>query len=63
MRVTVSPSKVGWLVRIARAARPLQYRYASQSQARFFAAVFRLRPRFFPTAHRLTKSARLRPHN
>ena len=63
MRVTVSPSKVGWLVRIANASRPLQYRYASLSQARFFAAVFRLRPRLFPKEHRLARSARLHPHN
>jgi hypothetical protein len=63
MKVTVSPTRVGWLVRIVSAARPLQYRYASQSQARFFAAVFRLRPRLFPKAHRLPRSARLHPQN
>ena len=64
MKVTISLPKAGWLVRMAGAAgQPLLFQYASRSQARYFAAVFRLRPRVFPSAHRSARNGHSRSHN
>ncbi|HEX4622278.1 MAG TPA: hypothetical protein VH208_11990 [Myxococcaceae bacterium] len=63
MKVTVSPSKAGWVVRIASASGRIQYEYASRSQARFFAAVFRLQPRILPQAHRFAPATGARAPN
>ncbi len=42
----------GWLVRIpVEDGSTLEYRYATRRAARYFAAVFRLRPTWFPPAH------------
>jgi hypothetical protein len=59
MRITVTEQRGRWVVQVARQHEPtLHFAYGSRNQARFFAAVFRLRPPSFPAAHRINAQVR-----
>lgn len=54
MTVSVERASRGWKVRVEPPGGPLLvYRYGSRAQARFFAAIFKLGPMWFPRAHRI----------
>jgi hypothetical protein len=50
--VELKRGRTGWLVRLRQAeGTVLEYRYASQNQARFMAAVFDMGPTHLPPPH------------
>jgi hypothetical protein len=53
MQVSVGRAGRSWSVTVTpEEGAPVEYRYRSQAQARFFAAVFELGPQELPKAHR-----------
>jgi len=59
MNVVLERASRGWKVRVTPAeGKALVFRYASLSQARFFAAVFSLGPPRLPTSNRVRERVR-----
>lgn len=54
-RVEVLHDKKGWRVEVEAEGAVRRYRYGSEAQARYFAAVFALGPRVLPPVRRVAR--------